>query len=459
MRMNVRTQATPIFTHEGGRAVHINAEQQLRRSVMSCMLWEKTFYEDGKEVTERIAELIGKLPFEKVAAIAIEARTKGKLRHVPLFMASEATKHFKGKAVGDLIAEVCQRADEPAELLAIYWNGKKRPIAAQMKRGLARAVQKFDEYQMAKYKGERNDISSRDAIFLTHPRARNDEVGSMFARLVNKERIPAEIAEKYHIDPNVVGLASPETWENRLSRGEDKRTVFEEMINERKLGGLAMLRNLRNMIEAGVPADLIRDGLRTMKVDRVLPYRFIAAARYAKQFEPELEEAMYKSMEGVEKLAGRTHLLIDVSGSMYSRMSGKTEMHFIDAACGLAILARELSSDIRVWTFTDRVVEVPPRRGFALRDAIDRSQQHGGTMLGHAVDVVKREPADRLIVITDEQAHDRVSDTTGAVGKGYIVNVAPYKNGVGYGQWTHVDGFSEATLAFIKELEQSNFVN
>ena len=59
---------------------------------------------------------------------------------------------------------------------------------------------------------------------------------------------------------------------------------------------------------------------------------------------------------------------------------------------------------------------------------------------------------DRLIVITDEQAHDRVS---GPKGKGYVINVASYKNGVGYGKWTHIDGWSEAVIEYIRVLEQT----
>jgi hypothetical protein len=94
-------------------------------------------------------------------------------------------------------------------------------------------------------------------------------------------------------------------------------------------------------------------------------------------------------------------------------------------------------------------VRVPSRRGFALRDAIDASQTHGSTYLGRALEEI-RESYDRLIVITDEQSHDRIPDPT---GKGYMINVASYKNGVGYGAWTHIDGWSEAVIGYIRELE------
>jgi len=123
-----------------------------------------------------------------------------------------------------------------------------------------------------------------------------------------------------------------------------------------------------------------------------------------------------------------------------------------DAAYGLAVLVREIAERAAVYSFSDRVVEVPARRGFALRDAIDASQQHSGTMLGNAVQWLnERERYDRLIVISDEQAHDTVPKPK---CKGYVINVASCKNGVGYGKWTHIDGWSEAVIGYIRTLEE-----
>ena len=122
-----------------------------------------------------------------------------------------------------------------------------------------------------------------------------------------------------------------------------------------------------------------------------------------------------------------------------------------DAAYGLAILLREICEEVSIYSFSDAAKRVPSRRGFALRDAIDGSQRHNGTYLGKAVAAVT-EAYDRLIVITDEQAHDTVPAPP---GKGYLINVASCKNGVGYGKWTHVDGWSEAVVDYIGELEHS----
>ena len=165
-----------------------------------------------------------------------------------------------------------------------------------------------------------------------------------------------------------------------------------------------------------------------------------------------LEQAMLKSVAEQPKLAGRTIVLVDVSGSMTAPLSRRSEMQRTDAAYGLAVLVREIAEKAAVYSFSDRVVEVPARRGFALRDAIDASQPHNGTFLGNAVEWLnKSERYDRLIIITDEQAHDTVPAPK---GKGYVINVASYKNGVGYGKWTHIDGWSEAVIDYIRALEE-----
>src|SRR5262249_5650952 len=115
------------------------------------------------------------------------------------------------------------------------------------------------------------------------------------------------------------------------------------------------------------------------------------------------------------------------------------------------VLVREMAENVSLFSFSDRLVEVPLRRGFALRDALDASQPHNATFLGKAVEDLNRHaPCDRLIVITDEQAHDRVPHPK---AKGYVINVVGYRNGVGYGAWTHIDGWSEAVLEYVRELE------
>ena len=443
-RLNLMNLARGIRTHEGAPARHLSIELQLRRSVLACLLWESQFYEDGVEIAGRIAELVPKVEPERVAALAVEAREQMKLRHVPLLLVREMARHKTHRVlVAETLERVIQRADELAEFVAIYWKDGRVPLSAQVKKGLAAAFPKFDEYQLAKY-DRGGPIKLRDVLFLAHAKPRDDQQAGVWKKLIWGR------------------LAVPDTWEVALSaagaeNGVSKREAWTRLLAENKLGALALLRNLRNLRESGVDEALVLSALETMNAQRVLPFRFLAAARYAPQWEPALESAMLKCVAAQEKLAGKTVLLVDVSGSMIAPLSRRSEMLRTDAAYGLAVLLREISERVAVYSFSDNLVEVPARRGFALRDAIDASQRHNGTYLGKAVEQLnQKQRYDRLIVVSDEQAHDTVPNPQ---GKGYVINVASYKNGVGYGKWTHIDGWSESVVEYIRTLEHTAWVN
>lgn len=432
----MRTNTKPPIerTHEGAPSISLQPAAQLRRTVMACLLWEDNFYESGESVADRMRELVKRVAFEDAAQIAVDAREKMKLRHAPLFIVREMLRLHKGRQVGDLIARVIQRPDECAELLALYWKDGKQPLTSQLKIGLARALKKFDAYQLAKWDKNNAAISLQDVLFLSHARAKGDKQQALFEKLAANK------------------LETPDTWETELSGGADKRATFERLMAERKLGAMALLRNLRGMLEAGVSEDAIRNALASMKADRVLPFRFIAAARYAPRLKDSLEQAMFRCLADSAPLAGKTKLLVDVSGSMKSRISSKSEMTRMDAACGLAMLIRELCERCAIITFSDRAVLVPSRRGFALRDAIVGSQPHDGTRLGDAMITSSNilPDCDRTIVITDEQSAGRPPRPQ---GKGYIINVASYRNGIGYGPWVTVDGWSESIIEYIRACE------
>ena len=455
-RLNTFNLARGARTHEGAPARNISDDLQLRRSVLACLLWENQFYEDGVEIAGRIAELVPKVQAERVAALAIEAREQMKLRHAPLLLVREMARHKTHRGlVVETLERVIQRADELCEFVAIYWKEGRVPLSGQVKKGLAAAFPKFDEYQLAKY-DRSGPIKLRDVLFLCHAKPRDEAQAGVWKKLIWGR------------------LAVPDTWEVALSasgagNGATKREAWTRLVTENKLGALALLRNLRNLREAGVEEKLVLAALEGLNTQRVLPFRFLAAARHAVQWEPVLESAMLKCVASQPKLAGKTVLLIDVSGSMIAPLSRRSEMLRTDAAYGLAVLLREIGERLAVYSFSDNLVEVPARRGFALRDAIDASQRHNGTYLGKAVEQLnQKERYDRLIVITDEQAHDGVpnpgswsdgqpalSSPKGPRPSGYVINVASNKNGVGYGKWTHIDGWSESVVEYVRLLEES----
>lgn len=111
MKTNQKAQ-NQRMTHEGAPAHAINAEQQLRRSVMACLLWESEFYEDGQSIATRIAETVPLVKPERVAAIAVEAREQMKLRHVPLLAVREMARHSAHRPlVAETLARVQVRHD------------------------------------------------------------------------------------------------------------------------------------------------------------------------------------------------------------------------------------------------------------------------------------------------------------------------------------------------------------
>lgn len=428
-----RAVRVPAFNSVGTQVPQINPERQLKRITLAAMLWEKQFYLDGKSHAELVRELVAKVAPAKVETLALEARTKFKLRHVPLLLARELARH--GKLQANALTNVIQRPDEMSEFLSLYWQDGKTAVSNQVKKGLAACFNKFNEYQLAKWNKNSAAIKLRDVMFLSHPKPQSAEQAELF------KRVAADT------------LATPDTWETQLSAGADKRETFTRLMTEKKLGALAFLRNLRNMRDSGVNTSLIRSYAATLDVAKVLPFRYVAAARIVPEFEDMLESMMFRSLATHDKIPGKTVLVIDVSGSMFgAKISSKSDLDRFDAAAALAMLCREVCEEVEIYSFSNNAVRVAPRRGFALREAISRSQGHGGTHLGNSMRTINANGSyDRCIVFTDEQSYDRPDAPR---GKGYVVNVASYENGVNHNAWTEVNGFSEAVVDYIQALER-----
>jgi hypothetical protein len=297
------------------------------------------------------------------------------------------------------------------------------------------SLRRFGEYELAKYNGD-SAITVRDVLFLSHAKPKDEAQATLWKKLAAKE------------------LSTPDTWEVQLSAGADKKETFERLIREKKLGYFALIRNLRNMEQAGVEVELVREAILARKggAEKLLPFRYIAAARYAKQFEPQLDTAMQAALTSHRTLRQDPR----AGGQLPVHVcSAQADVTRADAGAGLAIVARGICEAVRVFAFSDSCVEVPPRTGMALRDAIHSATRMGSTQLGAAVRTVSKLPHDRLIVITDEQSADRVPEPQGL---GYMINVASNRNGVGYGKWLHVDGWSDAVVRFISEHESENGV-
>jgi len=408
---------------------------QLKRVTLASMLWEDQFYLDGKSHAELVRDLVAKAQPEQVADLAEVARSKFKLRHIPLLLARELARN--GRLQAKTLTNIVQRPDEMSEFLSIYWQEGKTAVSNQVKRGLAACFNKFNEYQLAKWNKNNAAVKLRDVMFISHPKPQSAEQAELFKRIASDT------------------LETPDTWEVQLSAGADKCETFTRLMQEKKLGALAFLRNLRNMTQAAVAESLIREYGATVDVSKVLPFRFIAAARIVPQFEDMLEQMMFRALADQPKLPGKTVLVIDVSGSMFGiTISQKSDLDRFDAAAALAILCSEICEQVEIYSFSHDAVRVPPRRGFALVEAISNSQRHGGTQLGQSMHTINAQTSyDRVIVFTDEQSYDRPQSPR---GRGYLVNVASYQHGVNHSAWNEINGFSEAIVDYIQAFERNS---
>lgn len=432
MKTNVRKKEK-TYTYEGGKGRKFSPEQELRRSVVNCLLFEKEFYEDGESIFKRILNTSKKVDKTKVAELAREARHEFGIRHAPLVLLLDLIRRG-GHGVAGVIADVISRADEPGELLALYWRDGKKPLSAQMKKGLAETFHKFDEYQFAKYTSSKAAIKPRDVMFLTHPKPITPEEEELFRKIADNE------------------LSVPDTWEVRLSSGENKKNVFEDLLSRNKLGALALIRNLRNMEEVGVDEDLIVEALqRAGRAKGILPFQWARAYSNTKHFKREINKTFQENMHNEEAFKGNTVILVDVSGSMFGWDTKRYEY--------AATFAAAFNGNKRVFAFSDEVKEVTKYlNSLSLITHIPNVIEPGGTQMWKAVREVKTLTkdwnVDRVIIVTDEQVF--WDEEEPGFGKyNYIVNVAPYKVGVSTDDsWTRVDGVSLNIFKWMHEYEK-----
>lgn len=484
----------------GARAAKQSEEMQLRRLVLTCLLWEDIAYADGKSVASEIKELCHTLPAQTVADIAIEARLEQKLRHVPLLLCRELARHPGNRAVlSPTMEKVIRRPDEMCEFLAIYWSDnvdkegkKKRTLSSQVKKGLRLAFQKFDQYSLSKWDRDNKEVKLRDVAFLTHSRTKDISSGlwgyqgqgaSMSFRVdpsVNKEKYkrgPVHRHEGSWIDLLVNKCLSPaDTWEVSISAAknrDEKRSAWERLLREGKLGPFALLKNLRNLKEADADRNLVAESLSNIKPDMLLPLDFLKAVKYAPEWTRELETGMLKCAAEFPKLLGWTVLVVDVSVSMGNKLSERSEFSRMDAAAAMAVLASEMCSHISVYATAgndcSRVHStqwINPLRGFALSNEILRAANllgGGGIFTRQCLDFIRgretKDP-DRIIVFSDSQDCDLPN--TGKpkpFGKrNYIVDVSSHRHGVNYdGVWTsEISGWSAAFLQYVAACESFN---
>lgn len=347
-----------VLNHEGAPAFRMDKELELYSAVVTSAL-ENTYYEGSPERMRRIVNLVEKVDSLFVARLAVYARQVMNLRSIPLVLLVELARIHNGDdLVSRAVAATVLRADEIAELLMCYqWRnptkGYKRlgSLSRGIQNGLKLSFNRFDEYQFAKYARDGQGVTLKDALYLVHPKAKDAAQQLLFDKIAKDE------------------LAIPYTWETEFSAvgqrvfssPEEKKAAqketWERLILSGRLGYMAMLRNLRNILAAQVGEEAIARVCATLSDpkevarSRQMPFRFLSAYR-------ELENKAYKSSFAVKQaleaavqasaanITGFNHwtrvlLACDVSGSMRHPISRHSKVELYDIGLMMAMLLQK----------------------------------------------------------------------------------------------------------------------
>lgn len=329
MKFNETAEKEEVTNFMGKKAYKQSPKEELIFAVLTTFV-EKSYYESKDERITRIRELVAKVAKKDaafVAKLAIYARTQFHMRSVFPVLVGELAKIHKGDAtVRKAIAKGVTRVDDITELVAYLGVDN---LSTRVKKGINQALNKFDSYQFAKYQGKDKEVSLVDVVNLTHPKANNPKTRAALKGLVEGT------------------LKNTDTWEAKKSAGGSTAEVFTELLDDGKLGYMALLRNLRNIAQSGdaaliqKAADEIRDERAVMQ-SKQLPFRFLSAYEALEgmaatpvkglQFEKSVDavellksavqDALTVSIRNIPLLSGKTVILSDNSGSMHGDMGG-----------------------------------------------------------------------------------------------------------------------------------------
>ncbi len=294
--------------HEGAIAWRMTPEWELYTTVVTTMGVEDKFYESGEDRVRRIADLVRKVKPEFVAQLAVYTREQMHLRSVPLLLLVELAQcHHGDSLVSRVVCRTIQRADEITELLMCYqWRTGKTDLSGlscQLRKGLAEAFNKFDEYQFAKYDRKDRKVTLRDALILVHPKPKDDQQADIF------RKIKSDTPE------------TPVTWETELSavgqhhfysqeeKDNAKREVWKKLVRSRRLGYMATLRNLRNMLKLGMDKEtmqMVCDFIanpEAVRKSKQLPFRFLSAFLELQKKDEDLSNQISKVQKNVKRMS------------------------------------------------------------------------------------------------------------------------------------------------------------
>lgn len=355
-KFNTQSASQLATSYEGAEMYKTSREFELYTLVVTEFMEDK-FYETANDRMQRLKSLLENVDPVFVMKLAVYAREQMYLRSVPLALLM-MLQTVRRVDISAALTRVIQRADELTEALACYnvykahSNPSIKPIPHTIMKGIGDAFNKFDEYQFAKYNRKNKDFKLVDVMRLTHPKAFTKKQAALFNKIKDDD------------------LATPDTWEVAISAAgqtqieneADKDVVTKEawIASVDKMGYMALLRNLRNLLKVDVGGEVIEkvaarlESQNEVLRSKQLPFRFYSAAAalenvsspYAPRLLAALDRALAFSAQNVGFIKADEPIafICDVSGSMSSPISGRSDVEMADVGAVLAAVAMEKAS-------------------------------------------------------------------------------------------------------------------
>lgn len=446
----------------GHEAYKMKDKDKLVTQVLTSLFNEDKFYGDNSiDILNTIDKVVEVDP-RFIANLCIYARKEMHIRTISHVLLAALAKSNVGKPyVRKTMDKAIERVDDMTETLAYYINTYGKPIPNSMKKGIADKLLTFDEYQLAKY-NRNNSVKLKDLLCLVHPKVKNEDQNNMFKRLLEDK------------------LETPITWETQLSSRGNKKEVWEELIEGNRLGYMAMLRNLRNIIKSDVSnIDKVYDFLANegnVLRNKLLPFRYYSAYSTlnneglgtSKIFDA-LEIAIKHSTKNINKLSGKTLISADVSGSMNNYISRKSDVTCAEIALVMMSIANYICEETITTTFDTKLYKknLSTKNGI-IANANSIHVNGGGTDISLPIKHLLKNKifVDRIIILSDNE----INYGYGAVCQKYVEE---YKREINPNVWVHaidmqgygtqqfygervniMAGWSEKILDFIYQAEE-----
>ena len=387
---------------EGHAAYSMKDKAKLVTQVLTSFFNEQKFYGDNTaDMTATIQRVIKDDP-AFVSKLAVFARREFNMRSVAHVLTGYLAHEVEGKPyVKDTIRGICLRGDDATELMSFYLNTFGRPIPNSVRKGINAVITGFDEYTLAKYKGEGKAVKMRDLVCLCHPAPKDAAQSDLWKRLLEDK------------------LATPLTWETELSANGNNKKTWEKLIDSGKVGYMALLRNLRNIANAN-PGNIDKvwaqiENPVAVRKSRQLPFRFLSAYKTldgmrhvgSRAFDA-LENAVDASIENMPRLPGTTVIAVDTSGSMSARISNKSDIACVEIGMMLGLIANRICENSLFYTFDTEIKRYAhSRRSGILETCLRDAASGGGTNMDLPFEAMIRDrvKADRVIVISDNMCN------------------------------------------------------